>query len=51
MTEPEPSQDALTRFAAASLDLDLPAECLPGVMANLAILAEHARHVAGDSSA
>jgi len=31
--------------AAASIGLQIPAECLPGVAANLAALAEHLRNV------
>lgn len=31
--------------AAALLGLEIPAECIPGVAANLAVLAEHLRNV------
>jgi len=31
--------------AAASIGLEIPAECLPGVAANLTALAEHLRNV------
>ena len=40
LTEPE-----IAAMARAMLALDIPAECLPGVAANLALLAEHARRV------
>jgi len=39
------SDTAIVEMARALLDLDVPAECLPGVHANLALLAEHARLV------
>jgi hypothetical protein len=39
-TEPLLSADAL-------LDLEVPEECLPGVRANLALLAEHLRNLEG----
>jgi len=46
MSDPNPLPDAaILETARALLDLDVPAECLPGVRANLALLAEHARLV------
>jgi precorrin-4 methylase len=36
---------AIVETARAMLDLDIPPECLPGVSANLAVLAEHAQKV------
>ncbi|MEP7005324.1 MAG: AtzG-like protein [Sphingomonas bacterium] len=42
---PSLSHTAIVETARALLDLDVPAECLPGVRANLALLAEHARLV------
>jgi len=39
------SEAAIVEAARALLDLDVPRECLPGVSANLALLAEHARLV------
>lgn len=40
LTEPE-----IAAVAKAMLALDIPRECLPGVAANLAVLAEHARRL------
>jgi hypothetical protein len=40
---PPLSDAAIVEAARALLDLDIPSECLPGVRANLALLAEHAR--------
>ncbi|MFA6116164.1 MAG: AtzG-like protein [Sphingomonas sp.] len=34
---------AIVEMARAMLDLDIPSECLPGVRANLDILAGHAK--------
>ena len=46
MSDPHPMSDAaIVEMARALLDLDVPAECLPGVRANLALLAEHTRLV------
>jgi hypothetical protein len=42
---PSLSDAAVVEAACALLDLDVPPECLPGVRANLALLAEHARLV------
>jgi hypothetical protein len=39
------SDSAILETARAMLALDIPAECLAGVGANLALLAEHARRV------
>jgi hypothetical protein len=36
---------AIVETARALLDLDIPPECLPGVRANLDVLAGHARLV------
>ena len=36
------SDAAIIEMARTLLDLDVPPECLPGVRANLALLAEHA---------
>jgi len=40
----EGKQDAIPR-AAELLGLEIPSECLPGVIANLEALAEHLRNV------
>jgi hypothetical protein len=40
---PPPSEDEIARLARERLDFDIPPECLPGVRANLALLAEHLR--------
>ena len=41
-----PLTDAtIVEMARALLDLDIAPECLPGLRANLALLAEHARLV------
>ena len=46
MSDPSPISDAaVVEMARALLDLEMPPECLPGVRANLALLAEHARLV------
>ena len=46
MSYPQPMTDvAIVEAARALLDLEIPPECLPGVRANLALLAEHARRV------
>jgi len=46
MSDPHPMSDAaIVETARALLDLEMPPECLPGVRANLALLAEHARLV------
>ena len=46
MYDPNPLPDAaILETARALLDLHVPAECLSGVRANLALLAEHARLV------
>jgi len=46
MSDPPPLSDAaMLEAARALLDLDIPPECLAGVRANLALLAEHARLV------
>ena len=46
MSDPQPMTDvAIVEAARALLDLEIPPECLPGVRANLALLAEHARLV------
>jgi hypothetical protein len=36
---------AIVEMAQALLDLDIPPECLPGVRANLEVLAGHAKLV------
>ena len=36
---------AIIEMARALLELDIPAECLPGVRANLDVLADHAKRV------
>jgi len=38
-----PDHDTIARMARETLALDLPAECLPGVAASLAQLADQAR--------
>ena len=46
MSDPQAMTDAaIIEMARAMLDLEVPPECLPGVRANLAVLAEHARLV------
>lgn len=46
MTDPAPRDDHHRLSEVARLlDLDLPPETLPGVAANLALLAEHAARV------
>jgi hypothetical protein len=46
MSDPHPLTDAaIIEAARALLDLEVPPECLPGVRANLVLLAEHARLV------
>ncbi|MDB5703038.1 MAG: hypothetical protein JWN66_154 [Sphingomonas bacterium] len=40
-----PTDAAIIEIARALLDLDIPPECLPGVRANLAVLADHAKKV------
>ena len=46
MSDPKPMTDvAIAEAARALLDLEIPPECLAGVRANLALLAEHARLV------
>ena len=46
MSDPQAMTDAaIIEMAHAMLDLEVPPECLPGVRANLALLAEHARLV------
>ncbi len=47
MLSPLPSEDEIARLAREQLDFDIPAECLPGVRANLALLAEHLRTLEG----
>ncbi|MEO8374490.1 MAG: AtzG-like protein [Sphingomonas bacterium] len=48
MSDPHPMSDAaIVEMARTLLDLEMPPECLPGVRANLALLAEHA-HLVGD---
>lgn len=42
----EPLSEAEVARLAAAIGIDLPVECLPGVAANLATLAEHAARVA-----
>ena len=46
MPDPQPLSDsAILEAARATLDLDIPPECLAGVSANLALLADHARRL------
>ena len=46
MPDPSSLSDAaILEAARALLDLEVPPECLPGVRANLALLAGHARLV------
>lgn len=45
MQEPPLTDAAIVELARALLDLDIPTECLPGVRANLAVLAGHAELV------
>lgn len=42
------TEEAIRRLAATMLDFTVPAECLAGVAANLAALAEHARRIGED---
>jgi hypothetical protein len=49
MLFPLPSEDEIARLAREQLDFDIPAECLPGVRANLAVLGEHLRTIEGAS--
>ena len=42
-----PRTESEIAAAAATLDLVVPAACMPGVMANLAVLADHAAVMLG----
>ncbi|WP_404713323.1 hypothetical protein [Sphingomonas sp. MMS24-J13] len=45
---PEPlSEAAVADLVRAELGFDPPPECLPGISANLALLAEHLRRLEG----
>jgi hypothetical protein len=44
-----PADEDLVARVRAELGFDLPAECLPGVRANLGLLAEHVRQLEGKS--
>lgn len=43
----DPSEADIARFARTELDFEIPAECLSGVRANLALLADHLRRLEG----
>ncbi len=45
----EPLSEAEVARLAAAIGIDLPAECLAGVAANLAALADHAARVADEA--
>lgn len=49
MSEPITEAEA-TRLAETLLGFDLPGECAPGVVANMAMLADHAARI-GDEDA
>ncbi|CAN5581991.1 hypothetical protein BH10PSE14_BH10PSE14_07290 [soil metagenome] len=44
-----PTEETIARMARETLDFDLPAECLAGVAASLAQLADQARLLDGDA--
>ncbi|QQV76217.1 DUF4089 domain-containing protein [Sphingomonas aliaeris] len=46
--QPPLSDIEIETIAKALIGLDIPAECLPGVSGNLAVLLEHARRIAAD---